>query len=132
MKKAISKRLKPEQVAELKSLAVQPDGATDTTDAPEVLDWSDEQVSEVVGSELQRVLDSETKPEPVALVRHEHALPQYNIGHERWVASLREELQRTPGVFVTANYLDGASVPACIEQADRTAHRVAEYLRRNG
>jgi len=99
---------------------------------PEVLDWSDEQVSEVVGSELQRVLDSETKPEPVALVRHEHALPQYNIGHERWVASLREELQRTPGVFVTANYLDGASVPACIEQADRTAHRVAEYLRRNG
>jgi len=40
MKKAISKRLKPEQVAELKSLAVQPDGATDTTDAPELLDWS--------------------------------------------------------------------------------------------
>jgi uncharacterized protein (DUF4415 family) len=40
MKKAISKRLKPEQLAELKSLAVQPDGATDTTDAPELLDWS--------------------------------------------------------------------------------------------
>ena len=40
MKKANSKRLKPEQLAELKSLAVQSDGATDTTDAPELLDWS--------------------------------------------------------------------------------------------
>ncbi len=99
---------------------------------PEVLDWSDDQVWEVVGPELQRVLDSETKPEPISLVRYRHALPQYNIGHERWVASLKEQLQRTPGVFVTANYLEGASVPACIEQADRTAHRVAEYLRRKG
>ena len=99
---------------------------------PEVFDWSDDQVWEVVGSELQRVLHSETKPEPIALVRHRHALPQYNIGHERWVTSLREKLQRTPGVFVTANYLEGASVPACIEQADRTAHRVVEYLRRKG
>ncbi len=99
---------------------------------PEVLDWSDDQVWEVVGSELQRVLDSEKKPEPIALVRQRHALPQYNIGHERWVASLREQLQRTPGLFVTANYLEGASVPACIDQADRTAHRVVEYLRRKG
>ncbi|OLD18037.1 MAG: hypothetical protein DMG19_06180 [Acidobacteria bacterium] len=99
---------------------------------PHVLDWSDDQVWDVVGSELQRVLDSETKPDPVALVRHEHALPQYNIGHERWVASLNEQLQRIPGVFVTANFLEGASVPACIEQAERSAHRVAEFLRRKG
>ncbi len=99
---------------------------------PHVLDWSDDQVWDVVGSELQRVLDCETKPDPVALVRHEHALPQYNIGHERWVVSLNEQLQRIPGVFVTANFLEGASVPACIEQAERSAHRVAEFLRRKG
>ena len=40
MKKGISKRLKPEQLAELKSLAVLPDDAIDTSDAPEMLDWS--------------------------------------------------------------------------------------------
>jgi oxygen-dependent protoporphyrinogen oxidase len=97
---------------------------------PEVVNWSDDHVWEVVCSELQRVLQSEALPEPVALCRHQNALPQYNIGHERWVASLRDELQRTPGLFITANYLEGASVPACIEQGERTAHRVAEYLRR--
>ena len=40
MKKESSKQLTREQLAELKSLAVLPDNAIDTSDAPEVLDWS--------------------------------------------------------------------------------------------
>ncbi len=40
MKKGTSKRLTPEQRAELKSLAAIPDDAIDTSDAPELLDWS--------------------------------------------------------------------------------------------
>ena len=41
MKKETSKRLTREQLAELKSLAALPDSAIDTSDAPELLDWSD-------------------------------------------------------------------------------------------
>src|SRR5207244_4996475 len=37
---------------------------------PEVLGWSDDRVWEVVCPELQQVLRSETKPEPVGLRRH--------------------------------------------------------------
>jgi uncharacterized protein (DUF4415 family) len=40
MKKGTSKRLTPEQRAELKSLAGFRDDAIDTSDAPELLDWS--------------------------------------------------------------------------------------------
>jgi uncharacterized protein (DUF4415 family) len=40
MKKAISKRLTPAQRAELKSLAARRDEDIDTSDAPELLDWS--------------------------------------------------------------------------------------------
>lgn len=40
MKKGTSERLTPEQRAELKSLAALPDDAIDTSDAPELLDWS--------------------------------------------------------------------------------------------
>jgi uncharacterized protein (DUF4415 family) len=40
MKKTASKRLTSAQLAELKSLAAVPDGAVDTSDAPELLDWS--------------------------------------------------------------------------------------------
>ena len=40
MKKGASKRLTREQRAELKSLATLRDDAIDTSDAPELLDWS--------------------------------------------------------------------------------------------
>ena len=40
MKKETSKPLTPTQRAELKSLAALPDDAIDTSDAPELLDWS--------------------------------------------------------------------------------------------
>ena len=40
MKKGASKRLTPKQRAELKSLAALPDAAIDTSDAPQLLDWS--------------------------------------------------------------------------------------------
>lgn len=40
MKKGSSKRLTPKQRAELNALAALPDDAIDTSDAPELLDWS--------------------------------------------------------------------------------------------
>jgi len=40
MKKVTSKRLTPKQREELKALAALPDDAIDTSDAPEILDWS--------------------------------------------------------------------------------------------
>jgi hypothetical protein len=40
MKRGASKQLKREQLAELQSLAALPDGAIDTSEAPELLDWS--------------------------------------------------------------------------------------------
>lgn len=94
------------------------------------VEWSDERLWDTVCGELKRVLQVSSSPEPVTIVRHPRALPQYVIGHERWVAAVREELKRTPGLFLAGNYLDGVSVPACIEQGRRTARAAAEYLRR--
>ncbi len=97
---------------------------------PEAFDWPEERVWEVVCPELKTALQTTEMPQPVALFRHRNAIPQYNIGHERWVLSVKDELKKTPGLFLTSNYLEGISVPACIEQGDRTAHAVAEYLGR--
>lgn len=40
MKKGVSRRSSPEQTAELNALADLPESAIDTSDAPELLDWS--------------------------------------------------------------------------------------------
>jgi len=95
---------------------------------PEAFDWPDQRVWDVVCSELKLVLKSSIPPEPVALFRHRRAIPQYTIGHRARTEVLRNELKRCPGLFVAGNYLDGVSVPACLEQGDATAHAVAEFL----
>jgi oxygen-dependent protoporphyrinogen oxidase len=96
---------------------------------PDALTWPDERVWQTVCTELKQVLKIADQPVPVALHRHQHAIPQYNIGHERWVEQLGNELKNSPGLFITANYIQGVSVPACIEHGARTAQAVAEYLR---
>jgi len=97
---------------------------------PEAVEWPDDRIWQTVCPEIKSALHTSEMPRPVVLWRQPSAIPQYNIGHERWVASVKEELQKTPGLFLTANYLEGVSVPACIEQGDRTARAVAEYLGR--
>jgi protoporphyrinogen/coproporphyrinogen III oxidase len=97
---------------------------------PEAVDWPDDRIWEIVSAELQRVLQSSEPPHPVALYRHRAAIPQYRIGHEVLVASIKDELKNIPGLFVTGSYLEGISVPACIAQGVQTARAVGEYLRR--
>jgi oxygen-dependent protoporphyrinogen oxidase len=96
---------------------------------PEVFDWPDERVWDVVCSEQKRILKTSILPEPVALIRHRRAIPQYNIGHRERTEAIAAELQRSKGLFITGNFLHGVSVPACIEHGDNTAHAVAEYLK---
>ena len=96
---------------------------------PDAVKWPDGRVWETVSTELKQVLNIAQQPVPVALHRHQHAIPQYNIGHERWVEQVGNELKNSPGLFITANYIQGVSVPACIEHGARTAQAVAEYLR---
>jgi protoporphyrinogen/coproporphyrinogen III oxidase len=98
---------------------------------PEAVEWPDDRVWDTVCTELKQILGISDRPVPVALQRHRHAIPQYNIGHERWVERVGHELKNCPGLFISANYIQGVSVPACSEHGARTAQAVAEYLRSN-
>jgi protoporphyrinogen/coproporphyrinogen III oxidase len=98
---------------------------------PDAVEWPDDRVWETVCTELKQVLGTSTAPERVALYRHRYAIPQYTVGHEQWVEHLAGELRKSPGLFITANYLQGVSVGACIDHGARTAQAVAEYLRSN-
>jgi protoporphyrinogen/coproporphyrinogen III oxidase len=97
---------------------------------PEAVDWPDERIWETVCPELKAAMQASEMPVPVALFRQRWAIPQYNVGHQRWARIVKQELSKMPGLFITSNYLEGISVPACIEQGDRTAHAIAEYLGR--
>ena len=101
-------------------------GATE----PGLVQWSDERVWETVESELKQVLGFEGSVKPLALFRYPRAIPQYRLGQPRWREDAMERIGKQPGLFLTGNYLSGVSVPASIEQGQRTGSAAIEYLRR--
>ena len=52
--------------------------------------------------------------------------PQYRPHHREWLQ--RVEAARPAGLFVCGASYDGIGIPACIDQAQRTAARVAAHL----
>lgn len=55
-------------------------------------------------------------------------LPQYRLGHQKITQTLESAGERTPGLFLTGNYLHGVSMGNCLEQARRTGEGVAGFL----
>jgi len=97
---------------------------------PEVSGWSDERIRDTVRGELRRVLALTMDPEEVAIFRWKRAIPQYRIGHRKWVDGVLSLVTKVPSLFLTGSYFDGVSVPASMERGRRSATDVIEYIRR--
>ena len=100
-------------------------GATD----PDIVAHPAEEIAAIVHEELARVLGITGEPVTQYIARWERALPQYNLGHGQIVAALKELCAKTPGIFLTGNYLAGPSMGACVDHANKTADAVAQFLR---
>ncbi|HXU29221.1 MAG TPA: protoporphyrinogen oxidase [Thermoanaerobaculia bacterium] len=96
---------------------------------PEIVDpslWSDDRLLDMVRKELGRALGLSGPPKVAIIRRWPRAIPQYEVGHGRFVA-LAEEIERDlPGLRLAGNFLHGVSVPDCIRNAGRVAAEVAQ------
>lgn len=100
-------------------------GATD----PEVVSKTEDQIAAIVQREAAQMLAISGPPLAAAVWRHSKGLPQYNIGHGQAIAAVREETRKLPGLFFAGNYLDGPSLPKCVEHGTRTAEDAIAYLK---
>jgi len=100
-------------------------GVTD----PEIMDRTEKEIAAIVQQENGRILEVTGSPIASAVWKHSKALPQYNLGHGHVVGAIREAEQEIPGLFFSSNYLQGPSIPKCVEQASQTAHAVHAHLK---
>lgn len=99
-----------------------------TTD-PDAASWTDELLIETAHAELARILRISGRPSVSRVTRHERAIPQYNLGHLQKVARITESCRARPGIFLTGNYLTGASLGSCAEHAAQVAADVAALIK---
>lgn len=88
---------------------------------PESLDLNDDDLLDVVRRDLDRALGVTGEPVLTRIRRWPRAIPQYEIGHGRFVERAAKIHRDVPGLCFAVNWLDGTAVPECIERGKKTA-----------
>lgn len=94
------------------------------TRQPGLAGLHERQLVELVSPPLEKLLGIRGAPVFQKLTAHEHAIPQYNMGHERHLALMDEFEQTHPGLYIAGNVRDGIAVPACLASGVNRAERL--------
>ena len=95
---------------------------------PRRLDAPDEDLIEVVRSELDTLLGITGEPLFARLFRFPRQSPQHEVGHLQRVAAIERRLQSIPGMFITGSGFRASGIPDCIADARDTAARAAAFV----
>ena len=96
---------------------------------PEQPGWSDGKIVSRVLSDLSPLLGISGEPHYVRIDRHPRGLPLYYGNYPLRIQTIRDRLNRLPGLHLNANYLDGVSVRERIYQGSKCAQTIAAALR---
>ncbi|WP_087973339.1 protoporphyrinogen oxidase [Oceanobacillus rekensis] len=97
-----------------------------------IVDLSDEEITNIVLKDLNKIMKIKAKPEFSMITRYKNARPQYNVGHLERVAELRANTSKElPGIFLTGSSYDGVGIPDCIEHGEKSATDVLAFLNKS-
>lgn len=102
------------------ALAAFAGGRTD----PEIVGWEDEEIVSAVVAELRGPLGLTGEPAFRKVRRWRRAIPQYEIGHGRFVELARKIERDFPGLRIGGNFVGGISVPDCIRNGTAIAEEI--------
>jgi oxygen-dependent protoporphyrinogen oxidase len=89
---------------------------------PEMCKLNNEQLSEIVLNELQRIMNIEGKPHFAKINRWQKAIPQYELGYYKTEQAFEKFEQNFRGAFLCANFREGISVGDCIKSGFQLAN----------
>ncbi|HEX5720223.1 MAG TPA: protoporphyrinogen oxidase [Thermoanaerobaculia bacterium] len=93
---------------------------------PEVATWEDDRLMSEVLGELRRTVGVRGEPVISTIRRWPRAIPQYELGHGRFLEMAREAESALPGLRIGGNFLRGVSVPDCIRNATALAEELLQ------
>jgi oxygen-dependent protoporphyrinogen oxidase len=98
---------------------------------PELMEKSDDQLLAIARKEVKELLGVSSLPRWQSLVRWNDAMPQYLVGHNTLIKSIRDLLLEIPGLKLTGNAYEGVGIPQCVRGAKQTAEQVAKQFQAN-
>lgn len=91
---------------------------------PEILNFTEEEILLYTMNELKYILKIKGKPVFHLIKKWKRAIPQYNIGHKRFVDWAMEFEKKFKDIYIGGNLLCGISVADCITNSTELAQRI--------
>ena len=98
---------------------------------PALAKLSESEIIQAVHQDLQKTLlrpDSQVQPKAIAVHVWDKAIPQYEIGHLQRLAIVETELQKSQGLYVSANFIGGVALGDCIKRGLQEAIKIDQFL----
>ena len=83
-----------------------------------------ETLAQLVHREMTPLLNLRKEPVFTSVTIWQRAIPQYNLGHTARIAAIESLRSRFPGLYLSANYLNGPAIGTCVEHAMKVADEV--------
>jgi oxygen-dependent protoporphyrinogen oxidase len=97
---------------------------------PHRLESGDDELIELVRSELTELLDISGDPLFTRVFRFTRQSPQYEVGHLQRIAAIDQRIASIPGMFVTGSGFRAIGIPDCIADGREMAARAAAFVAR--
>jgi len=95
-----------------------------------LVSWGDDKLAAAVKEDIAGILNIEGEPRHVRIFRWEKAMPQYTVGHEDKLSRIERGLANLPGLFLTGSAYRGIGISDCVHEAEMTAGKVLEFIRK--
>lgn len=96
---------------------------------PELPNRDDRELRQLVLDELRDILGVSGAPDFMHIRRYQQAIPQYLLGHQRFLDLIDHAEREFPGLHFATNYRGGISVADCIKQAAEMATKIQTKLK---
>jgi oxygen-dependent protoporphyrinogen oxidase len=96
---------------------------------PALASLTEGELVDLVVSELRSLMGVTGRPVFAHVATWDRAIPQYTLGYQSIVDAIEGIERDCPGLFLCGNYRGGIAVGDCVMSGERTAGRVAQFLR---
>jgi len=96
----------------------------------EIVSWGDAELLAAVRGDIEDILRIKGMPLLQRIYRWHKAMPQYTLGHEGRLSRIGQGLAKHPGLFLVGSAYRGIGISDCIHQAELTAHKILQFIRK--
>ncbi|GGH87420.1 oxygen-dependent protoporphyrinogen oxidase [Pullulanibacillus pueri] len=93
----------------------------------DIINQSDETLTKIALDNLSGIVSIKADPDFAIVSRWPLAMPQYPVGHSKWLEDVRAKLAVDyPHVYLAGASYDGVGLPDCIKQAKQLAEQIIQ------